>query len=569
MARNNIYAGKPWLRWYDPEVPPRLEYPRLSYWDYARRAFEKLPDKTALIYMGQLISYRELDALSNRLARFLQEHGGEPGSTVGVHLPNIPACYIASLAIQKAGCVFSGVSPLLAPEELAYQLKDSGAKILITLDLFFEKVRQIIAQTDLNTIIVASIADYLPALKRLLGKLLKKIPAGPVTSLPGSEVISFTRALSSMPEEPVKVEVDPEAPALMMYTGGTTGPPKGAILTPNNMIHQLVQMTAWMRPEIGEHTILSAFPMFHQAGNFVALWSFSLGSTQVLVPDPRDLDYIVAAIKKYRPSTMINVPTLFLELLKHPGFRALDFSDVQYAASGASPFPADSIEELEKLIGRGKLIEVYGMTETSPILTALPRDGIKKAGSVGLPISDTEIRLVDPATGEEVPPGEPGELVARGPQVFTKGYHNKPEETAKTLRDGWIYTGDIAVMDEDGYFYIVDRVKDMVNISGFKVFTRLVDETLMKHPDVHIAAAVGLPDPKRPGSEILACGVVLKPGRRGDEAMRQEIVSFLKNKLAPYKVPRIIRFMDQLPMSSVGKVLKKDLRKIMEQEQAR
>ncbi|MDD4340592.1 MAG: AMP-binding protein, partial [Syntrophales bacterium] len=410
-----------------------------------------------------------------------------------------------------------------------------------------------VGETEVEVVIVASIFDDLP----------QEIPATPVTPIPGVETISFKDAISPMPTDPVDVKVDPAAPCLMMYTGGTTGAPKGAVLTHNNIVHQIMQLNAWMCPKIGGQTTLCAFPMFHQAGNIIVLWSLAIGSTLPLVPNPRDLDFIVSAIKDYRPNAIYNVPTLFLELLKRPDFRALDFSGVQYFGSGASPFPAESIKELEDLVGHGKLVEVYGMTETSPILTALPRDGVKKAGSVGMPMSDTEVKLVDPGSKQEVALGEPGELVARGPQVFTRGYHNKPEETANTLRDGWIHTGDIAVMDEDGYFYIVDRLKDMVSVSGFKVFTRVVDEELIKHPDVEGAATIGLPDPKRPGSEIVASAIILKPGRAGDEAMREKIMAYMKEKVAPYKVPKVIQFMTALPLSAVGKVLKRELRKIM------
>lgn len=232
--------------------------------------------------------------------------------------------------------------------------------------------------------------------------------------------------------------------------------------------------------------------------------------------------------------------------------------------SGASAFPAENIKEFEDIVGRNKLVEVCGMTETSPVITALPLKGMKKMGSVGLPLSDTEVRLVDPETGKIVGVGEPGEMVAKGPQVFTKGYHNKPEETVHTLRDGWIYTGDIEVMDEDGYFYIVDRLKDMVSVSGFKVFTRQVDDILIEHPAVDVAATVGLPDPKRPGSEIVASAIILKPGQEKSEETRQNIIAFMKEKVSPYKVPKVIEFMDALPMSAVGKVLKRELRKIME-----
>jgi long-chain acyl-CoA synthetase len=314
-----------------------------------------------------------------------------------------------------------------------------------------------------------------------------------------------------------------------------------------------------------EHaTVLSAFPLFHMAGLFLGMNTLAIGGTQVAVPNPRDLDFIISAIGKYKPKAIINVPTIFLELLKRPKFRSLDFSGVEWFLSGAAPFPPEYIKEFERVVGEGKLIELLGMTETSPVHTSLPRYGQKKPGSVGIPYPDTEVKLVDPGTGGMVSVGEPGELVVKGPQVFTLGYHNKPEETAQTLRDGWIYTGDICRMDPDGYFYIVDRVKDMVIVSGYKVFTRTVDDVLMEHPDVELAATIGVPDSSRPGSEIVASAIVLKSGVERGEVMKEMITNFMRQKVAPYKVPKVIRFMDELPTSAIGKVLKRELRdKIM------
>jgi acyl-CoA synthetase (AMP-forming)/AMP-acid ligase II len=304
--------------------------------------------------------------------------------------------------------------------------------------------------------------------------------------------------------------------------------------------------------------------LFHLAGLALAMVSMAMGYSQVAVPNPRDLDFIISAIKKYQPTGIINVPTLFLELLKKPKFVSLDFSTVRWFISGAAPFPSDHLKKFEAVVGEGKLIEVLGMTETSPVTTALPLYGKKKAGSVGIPFPDTDVKLVQPDTGELAPPGEPGEFVARGPQVFTLGYHNNPEETAKTLKDGWIYTGDICKMDADGYFYVVDRLKDMVNVSGFNVFTRQVDEVLMEHPDVDMAATIGLPDPKRPGSEIVASAIVLRSGIEKSKQIKDKITEYMRAKVAPYKIPRVIEFMDELPTSPVGKVLKRQLRKKMQ-----
>ena len=551
----SIYASKPWLKHYDKHVPEKLAYPTMAYADVLRKAFEEVPSRIAVHYMGTEISYRQLDELSNQFANFLIARGCCPGDTVGSHLPNIPAAYIGSAGIQKAGCVFTGVSPLLTAEELVYQLNDSGAKVLITADVLFPVAMKAVGETKVEVVVVASVFDDLP----------QEIPVSPVTPIPGVETISFKDAIGAMPADPVNVKIDPASPCLMMYTGGTTGAPKGALLTNNNLVHHIVQLNAWVEMYMGEHITLSAFPMFHQAGNFVVMWNLAMGSTLIAIPNPRDLPYIIKAMETCKPTFVVNVPTIYLELMKLPEFRSLDFSCVRFFVSGASAFPVENIREFEEIVGKGKLMEVCGMTETTPIILALPRDGVKKIGSVGLPISDTEVKLVDPGSGEEAPIGEPGELVAKGPQVFI-GYHNKSEETAHTLRDGWIYTGDVAVMDEEGYFSIVDRLKDMVSVSGFKVFTRVVDDILIQHPDIENAATIGLPDPKRPGSEIVASAVVLKPGLAGDAAMREKIMSFMKEKVAPYKVPKVIQFMTALPMSAVGKVLKRELRKIMSAE---
>jgi acyl-CoA synthetase (AMP-forming)/AMP-acid ligase II len=557
------YSDKPWLKFYDKHVLPNLNYPNKNFVELFRDALQAVPDKTLVHYMGADLSYRELDECSNRLANFLKARGLEPGDVVGVNLPNLPAYYIAIVGILRAGCLLSGVSPLLSAQEVAYQLNDSGAKILITLDLLSDRAAEAVATTDVQCMVVVEIADFLPAVKRVLGKLLKKIPTKPVPPVPGKEVIRFTDILKAMPSTPVLDKIEPGAPCLMQYTGGTTGPAKGAVLTHRNMVCQLTQFGVWVDLKMGQGTILSAFPLFHQAGLFIGMLSMAYGCTQIAIPNPRDLDFIIAAIKKHKPNAIGNVPTLFMELMKKEAFRKLDFSWLQWCGSGAAPFPPEYIREFENIVGKGKLVEVCGMTETSPITTALPLYGMKVPGSVGIPLPDTEAKLVDPETGAIVPVGEPGEFVTKGPQVFTIGYHNKPEETANTLRNGWIHTGDICQMDENGYFYVVDRMKDMVNISGFKVFTRQVDDILMEHPDIDVAATIGLPDPERPGSEVVVSAIVLKLGREKSETMREEIGRYMKEKVAPYKVPKRIEFMDELPKSAVGKILKRELRAML------
>jgi len=560
----DIYSQKPWLKFYDKHVPPTLEYPEKTYAEVFREGIENVFERVAVYYMGKGITFRELDVLSNKFAHFLKKAGLSPGDTVGVHLPNIPAYYISIIGIQKTGCVLTGVSPLLQPKELEYQLNDSGAKVLVTLDVLLDKVEAIIRNTGVKAVAVAGIADFLPPVKRFLGKLLKKIPSRKVNPIPGLELAMFGDLLTEMPSDRVEEKLAPDAPCLMQYTGGTTGPPKGAVLTHRNMVNHMAQVKIWMDLKTGEDsTVISAFPLFHQAGLFLGMNTMALGMTQVAVPNPRDLDFIISAIAKYKPNAIVNVPTIFLELLKKPKFRSLDFSSVAWFLSGAAPFPPEYIRDFEEVTGKGKLVEVLGMTETSPVLVSLPRYGKKKPGSVGIPYPDTDVKLVDPQTHQTVPVGESGEFVAKGPQVFTIGYHNKPEETANTLREGWIYTGDVCEMDEDGYFYVVDRLKDMVNVSGFKVFTRTVDDVLMEHPDIDTAATIGLPDPDRPGSEIVAAAIVLKPEIDKSDEVKERIVRYMREKVAPYKVPKRIEFMDSLPTSAIGKVLKRKLREEM------
>ncbi|MGQ9476101.1 MAG: AMP-binding protein [Actinomycetota bacterium] len=557
---SDIYSEKPWLKNYDEHVPPNLEYEEKTFAEKFREVVEKYADKTCLIYMGKKISYREVDRLSNQLAAYLIKNGFQPGDVVGMHMPNIPAHYIGVVAVQKAGGVSTGLSPLLTPHEMEHQLNDSKTKFIMTVDVLFEKIAEVADKAGFETVIVSEIADFLPGIKRVLGKALKKIPTAEIKPLPGKKVVRFMEAIRGMPDDPVLVKRNMDDIIFLMYTGGTTGPSKGAMLTHRSYMNNRLQTLTWLdlKPE---EMALSAFPLFHIAG--LALGGFSLtnGATIICVPNPRDAHFIIECAKKYKPTIIVNVPTVFYELMKNPEFKELDFSGIKFCLSAAAPFPPESIGELENVIGKNRFIELYGMTETSPVTCCNPRYGKKKPGSIGMPISDTEFKLVDPETGELAPLGQPGEIAVRGPQLM-KGYYGKPEETAHAIRDGWMYTGDVAYMDEDGYFYVVDRVKDMVNVSGFKVFTRELDDVLVKHPDVDLAASIGIPDPDRPGSERVAAFIILKPGVEKSEEEKQKILQYLRDTVAPYKVPKVIEFVDQLPTSGVGKILKRELREM-------
>lgn len=552
----DVYTRKPWLKHYDPHVTEHLDYEDKTFAEKFMEAVERVGDNKALIYMDNVLTFKDVDRLSNQMAAYFLELGLKPDDVVGLHALNIPANYIAIVAVQKAGCVSTGLSPLLTPHELEHQLNDSGAKVVLTMDLLFPLIAGVADQCGFSTVIVAGTTDFMPG----------EFPPMQVQEVPGKTVVSFFDAIEGMPEGPVLVPRSMEDTIFIMYTGGTTGPSKGAVLTQRNFMANCHQTLTWADEQgySGEVGI-SAFPMFHMAGLAMAAGLLQGGMGQICVPNPRDLDFIIGAIDKHKPSSIINVPTIFFELLKKPEFRALDFSGVRYCISGAAPFPPESIPDINQVVGENKFIELYGMTETSPITVCNPRYGTKKVGSVGIPYPDTELKLTDPETGDPVPLGETGEICVRGPQVM-KGYFNRPDETANAIRDGWMHTGDLGRMDEDGYIYVVDRLKDMVIVSGFKVFTRELDDELMKHPDVEMAATIGFPDPNRPGSERVMAAVILKPGIEKSEEEKEKILAYLRDTVAPYKVPKVLNFYDTLPVSAVGKILKRELRTLMTEE---
>jgi len=563
---SDAYSEKLWLKKYDKNVAPNLKYEEKTFAEKFAETVAKFPDKTALIYMGRSLSFKEVDKLSNRLANFLIASGLRPDDVVGLHMPNIPANYIAVIGVQKAGCVSTGLSPLLTAAEMKHQLIDSGTKLVITVDILFEKIAEVAAATPFTTAVVTEIADFLPGIKRFLGKLLKKIPTAEVKPLPGKSVKRFMDVMNESKADPVQVKRSFDDMIFMMYTGGTTGPAKGAVLTQRSYMSNRHQTMQWLDIQ-SEDIALSAFPLFHIAGLALGGFSITHGITQICVPNPRDSHFLIESLKAYKPTFVVNVPTVYFELLKQPAFRKLDLkSHLKWFLSAAAPFPAEYIKDLETIIGEGNFIELYGMTEMSPVMIVNPRYGTKKPSSIGLPISDTQVKLIDPETGQPAKLGEPGEIVITGPQLM-KEYYNQPSETANAVRNGWMHTGDVARMDEEGYFYLVDRVKDMVIVSGFKVFTRELDDVLLRHPDVYMAASVGLPDPERPGSERVGIAVVLHPDIAKSDEEKEKITKYLRDNVAPYKIPRVIEFMDELPTSGVGKVLKREIKKIMTDRQ--
>ena len=541
-----------------------------TYVDMIKKAFETVPDKTALGFLGVNISFRELDRYANQFANMLQANGFEKGDIVGINLPNIPEYVISLIGGLRAGCIISGVSPLLPAEQIKYQLNDlgsTGKKVaLITLDAIFAghvvKIADDIPRLAL--VVATSVAGFLPKIKQVLGKLLKKVPAGKLTPLEGKTVFDYHRdVLKHSAAAPVQVELSPDDLGWIQYTGGTTGTPKGAMLSHSNAAHNILSINKWLGWEWGKGVLLSGFPIFHIAGLTVCESAIFFGWTQVLIPNPRDTAHICKEIAKYKPTNMANVPSLYQMLMADPKFKELDHSTLGTCISAAAPFPKESQAELESIIGKGKLLELYGMTETSPVSTMNPSKGRKKLGTVGMPIMNVACKLVDPATSKEIPLGEAGEICLKGPLVM-QGYFNKPGETRNAVDEqGYMHTGDVAVMDEEGYLTIVDRTKDMINVGGFKVFSSKVEDSLAQHPAVGMLALIGVDNPQRPGSEIVKAYVQLDPLFQYDgdeEALKEDITRFAKEKCSPYEVPKVIEIIKDMPLTAVGKIDKKVLR---------
>jgi long-chain acyl-CoA synthetase len=567
----SLYSERFWRKSWDEGMtdldPAEFE---TTYLDMIRPVFEEMPDKTALAYLGVDVTFGELDRYSNRFANMLLENGFRKGDVVGINLPNMPEYLIALIGTLKAGCLVSGVSPLMAAPQVLYQMNDlgGGGKRLgfVTLDAtFLTRIAKIAPEIpQLAVVITTSVAGFLPKLKQFLGRLTKKVPSGKVTALPGKTVLDFHRdVLKKCLNDPPGVKLTPGDLGFVQYTGGTTGPPKGAMLSHRNVAHNIKSFMKWIGWEKGQGVVLSGFPMFHVAGLTIAEGAIYAGWTQVLVPNPRDTDHICKEMVKYKVTNLVNVPSLYQALMANPRFREMDHSNLGTCVCAASPFPKESEEELERIIGRGKLLELYGMTETSPVSVMSPGKGKRKLGTIGVPFLNVEAKLVDPSTGEEVPLGQAGEICIRGPLVMV-GYYNKPEETRKAIdAEGYMHTGDVAVMDEDGFMKLVDRTKDMINVGGYKVFSSKVEETIAKHPAIGAIALVGLENPKRPGSEIVKAYVQLDPGYAHDgneSALKEDIIRFAKENCAPYEVPKVIEILGELPLTAVGKVDKKVLR---------
>lgn len=554
MAGESIYLNKPWLKSYEKGVPEFVQYEDICLPAMLDRSAKQFPNHPALIFQGTTIPFGALKDMVDRFAACLTDFGVKKGDAVALLLPNSVPCVAAYYAILRIGGITVMNNPLYSDAELEHQFNDSGAKVLISLDALTNRMIDLRSRTKIKQIVWTCIGDYLSPVKRVLGRWLKKYPFGDVK--PAPDVYRWLDCLKQYGPNPPSVKIGFDDIAMYQYTGGTTGVSKGVMLTHANLSKQVQQLEAWFpKFEKGKEIMLGALPYFHVFGLSTSMnLAISQAWAQILVPRPQP-EPLLEAIKSFRPTFAPLVPTMYIGMLNHPKLKETDMSCIKGAFSGSAPLPVEVIHDFEKATG-AVIVEGFGMTETTPVTHINPfAGGVRKVGSIGVPISDTECRIVDLDEGvKDMSIGERGELIVKGPQIML-GYKGKPEETASTLRDGWIYTGDIATMDEDGYFYIVDRKKDMIISGGYNVYPRDIDEVYYEHPKVQEACSIGIPDPKR--GENVKLFIVLK---EGETATQEEMIEYGKAKLAAYKLPTEVEFRKELPKTNVGKILRKQLR---------
>jgi len=551
------YKDKPWLNFYDEGVPEYVDFENILLHEALEKNVNEVPDNTAFVFQGYKITYAKFYDMVNRFAAFLQDRGVKKGDAVAILLPNVIPCPVCFYAIIKIGAVAVMNNPLYSDRELLHQFNDSGASHLITLDLLGNRMIDLRPKTSIKTIVITSIGDYLPFPKNLLFPLVGKKKKLKADVKPAKDTFQFKVIMKQYPPSAAPVSVSFDDTAMYQYTGGTTGVSKGAVLTHGNLSRQVQQIDAWLPgfKDKKDEVMIGALPFFHVMGLTVSMnIAVYKGWSNILVPKPQP-EALLEAMEKFRPTFAPLVPTMFIGILNHPGVENADLTSIKACVSGSAPLPVEVIKGFEEKTG-STIIEAFGMTESCPATHVNPyENGERKVGSIGIPLPDTLCRIVDlDDPKKELAVGEAGEMVIQGPQVM-KGYLNMEKETQKTIIDGWLHTGDIAHMDKDGYFFIVDRIKDMIISGGYNVYPRDIDEVLFEHPKVKEACAVGIPHPTR-GEQIKAF-VVLSGG---ETATEEEMIGFCKEKLAAYKLPTQVEFMDELPKTNVGKVLRKDLR---------
>ena len=545
---------KPWLACYEPNVPESIQYPIVPLYKLLSDASARFPEKHALSFYGKGTTYKELDEQSNRFANALSALGVKKGDRVAVMLPNVPQCVIAYYGALKLGAVVVMTNPLYVDREIQVQMADSGAETIIALDFFYPRIKSVLKETPLKNIILTSIRDALPTLLSLLYPIKAKKEGQWIKAPKKPPVYDMTQIMKSASAAAPNIDVNWTDLALLQYTGGTTGTPKGVMLLHRNLVVNAVQCRNWMPGLIeGGEIFLAVIPFFHVYGMSTCMnLSIYLGSTRILQPRFVTKD-VLKAIQKTKPTLFMGIQAMYVAINNFPTVHDYDLSSIKTCISGAGPLHVEVQRRFEANTG-GKLVEGYGLSEAAPVTHANPINSKRKPGSIGLPFPDTLAKIVDEESGTKtLEVGEIGELIVKGPQVM-QGYWQKPHETAQTIRDGWLYTGDMARMDEEGYFYIVDRKKDMIKTKGENVYPREVEEVLFQHPKVQDTVVVGLPDEF--AGEIIKAYIILKAG---ESATEQEIIDFCKEKLARFKVPQKVDFRDELPKTVIGKVLRRVL----------
>lgn len=547
---------RPWLELYPKEIPKNLEYSKQPLQEFLIKTRKAFPDKIAIHFLGKEMTYSELHEESVKLAGYLQWLGISKGDRVAIMLPNTPQSVISYYAILLAGGIVVQTNPLYMERELEYQMKDSGAKVIITLDLLYPRVQKVLPQTKIKDIIVTGIKDYLPFPKNFLYPFLQKKQTKMTIKLKHEGNTHLFKTIIKQETRRIKeYELDfEEDVALLQYTGGTTGFPKGVMLTHKNLVSNASMCQAWLyKCKQGEERILGILPFFHVYGMTTVVILAVMQAQKMIIMPKFDVEATLKTIQKQRPTLFPGAPTIYIGLLNHPELPKYDLSSIHSCISGSAPLPIEVQQRFESITG-GKLVEGYGLSESSPVthsnfLWDVPR----MKGSIGVPWPDTDAVILSLETGEPLLPGEIGEIAVKGPQVM-KGYWNQPLETDQALKDGWLLTGDLGYMDEQGYFYVVDRKKDMIIAGGFNIYPREIEEVLYEHPAVSEIVAVGIPDLYR--GETVKAYVVLK---EGSNVAEEELNEFARKSLAAYKVPRVYEFRKELPKTAVGKILRRVL----------
>ncbi len=546
--------GRPWLAYYEPNVPESIPYPNVPLYQLLNDAVSHFPQKDALSFFGKRTTYKALDLQTNRFANALKGLGVKKGDRVAVMLPNVPQCVIAYYGALKLGAVVVMTNPLYVDREIQVQMADSGAETIIALDFFYPRIESVLKKTPLKNVILTSIRDELPFLLSLLYPIKAKKEGQWIQVPQKPPVYHMAQLIKSASSTAPDVTVASNDLALLQYTGGTTGTPKGVMLSHGNLVANTLQCRYWMTTLIeGEEIFLAVIPFFHVYGMSTCMnLAIHLGSTLVLQPRFVTKD-VLKAIKKTRPTLFMGIQAMYVAINNFPNVHDYDLSSIKTCISGAGPLHVEVQRKFEAITG-GKLVEGFGLSESSPVTHCNPISGKRKPGSIGFPFPDTDAKIVDEETGSKtLGIGEIGELIVKGPQVM-QGYWKKEDETAQTLRDGWLYTGDMAKMDEEGYFFIVDRKKDMIKTKGENVYPRDVEEVLFEHPKVLDAVVVGLPD--HFAGEIIKAYLVLK---EGESATEEEIIVFCTERLAKFKVPKHVDFRKELPKTIIGKILRRVL----------